>query len=445
VLFLVVHNPYAAELEREASRLVDLRERCAALAKARDWYAAFDRDAVGKKLVKQRARRDDLVRQRDRTQIALNQAAKQSAALHAESQMGHDPFYWFSKKRGKAKERYAVSVSHRNALTKEVADLERRLERARAKVKKSKRTLAKYDRFNCDAVVAELAIVESEIAACQANHDALVRDKQRLDDLLAGPVSALERLERDLSEATSRQTTLRSNLRSLQRDLKVAARLKQELDDASDKHDKWIVHKECEDEFDDGSPGRVLHDRRDRRSQVQGELSSLERQIASLERNTAKARKRVEETVARGTRDIRSVVIDGNNLCYVEDQFIGIAALQPLSQHLRESYQLAIVFDASILRLLSGSAEPRHRLTEDHLRVRFPGISVHVVDTQRQADETVLDAATDATAYVISNDRFQEFTDKPAVEANRVLRHEIVNGHIRVPDLSVLIPFGVRN
>jgi hypothetical protein len=50
----------------------------------------------------------------------------------------------------------------------------------------------------------------------------------------------------------------------------------------------------------------------------------------------------------------------------------------------------------------------------------------------------------DATSfvYVLSNDRFAEYAEKPAVRDGRVLRHEILNGRILVHDLDVAASFG---
>jgi hypothetical protein len=49
--------------------------------------------------------------------------------------------------------------------------------------------------------------------------------------------------------------------------------------------------------------------------------------------------------------------------------------------------------------------------------------------------------ATAPDAWVISNDRFREYTDKPAVRDDRLIRHEIVAGQLMVHDLDVSIGF----
>jgi len=90
-----------------------------------------------------------------------------------------------------------------------------------------------------------------------------------------------------------------------------------------------------------------------------------------------------------------------------------------------------VVFDASIRRALqSGDAE---------VRGVFGGnVKIHVVATSVKADATVLDlAGSDKTAFVISNDRFAEFWEKPAVKDGRLIRHEIVAGRVLIHDLGI--------
>jgi hypothetical protein len=42
---------------------------------------------------------------------------------------------------------------------------------------------------------------------------------------------------------------------------------------------------------------------------------------------------------------------------------------------------------------------------------------------------------------VISNDRFRDYTDKPAVRDDRLIRHEIVAGQVLVHDLDLRLGF----
>ncbi len=84
------------------------------------------------------------------------------------------------------------------------------------------------------------------------------------------------------------------------------------------------------------------------------------------------------------------------------------------------------------------------RFSDDDLRTALPAAKIHVVQSGRQADETVLDAATKATAWVVSNDRFGDYRDKRCVKEGRIIRHEILSDRILVHDLGVDEPIDVR-
>jgi rRNA-processing protein FCF1 len=133
---------------------------------------------------------------------------------------------------------------------------------------------------------------------------------------------------------------------------------------------------------------------------------------------------------SRALRQIGLILIDGNNLCYQEETFIRLAALKPLTSALLDKYPLIVVFDASIRGLM----QMGHEMIANEFDRR---VQVHVVATRQLADETLLDAASQPEAYVISNDRFREFVEKPVVQNGRLLRHEIVNGKVFVHDLNI--------
>jgi hypothetical protein len=67
------------------------------------------------------------------------------------------------------------------------------------------------------------------------------------------------------------------------------------------------------------------------------------------------------------------------------------------------------------------------------------------VASNQKADEMVLDAAAESTAYVISNDTFAEFPEKPAVREERLIKHEILSGRVFIHDLGVAEDFATAD
>jgi rRNA-processing protein FCF1 len=189
------------------------------------------------------------------------------------------------------------------------------------------------------------------------------------------------------------------------------------LSSAQNARQQAMVHQECEAEFGDGRVGIVK--------------AQLQRELEAVDRKSKKLAQRAIEVARIATQRIDKLVIDGNNLCYKGDQFIGLAALKPLVHALKHEHAIVVVFDPSIRRRLG----VRHAEIEKHFD---SCVDVLVVATGRKADETVLDLAEISPhTYVLSNDRFSEFIDKAAVREDRVIRCEIVDGQAFVHALKV--------
>lgn len=122
-------------------------------------------------------------------------------------------------------------------------------------------------------------------------------------------------------------------------------------------------------------------------------------------RKTQEANRRL---IGIATRDIRHIVIDGNNLCYEGKRFLKLAALEVLVPLLTHRYKVTLIFDASIRSKLELSSQDIANL--------FPQVErVHIVATRRKADETILAIASDDPhSFVLSNDRFADYPEKRA-------------------------------
>ncbi|MCH5377480.1 MAG: hypothetical protein JJ992_26275 [Planctomycetes bacterium] len=233
--------------------------------------------------------------------------------------------------------------------------------------------------------------------------DQLTARKEKVDAALAPVIEQIQEVEHEMV--------------LVEEDQRQAQMLEQELDDAENSYERAMVHQECEELFGTGSPRKAI--------------SRTSSQLRRLERDREKLVQRAESVAASAARDISKLVIDGNNLCYQESTFIGLSALKSVLPVLNDTFDVAVVFDASIRSMLKcGNKEIEKSLGK--------AADVHVVATRRKADETVLDlAGTDSAVFVLSNDRYAEFKEKPAVRDDRVIRHEIVSNMIMIHDLGV--------
>ena len=247
----------------------------------------------------------------------------------------------------------------------------------------------------------------------------------------------MNRLESELEVLESEVQDLDNDIDRLRREVADAERLDERISRAPTGYDRAMLHQECANRFGPSSPREVLRDRRSAMHQIRNSRQAKGRQAAAVERNIKKVEARIGQIAVRASRLIRALVIDGNNLCYQGGQFIGLAALKPLSQRLADSFDVTIIFDASIRRHLG--------LTDRALRAALPSANVHVVASRGKANETVLHVARDPFVYVLSNDRYAEYPDEPPVRENRLIRHEIVNGRVMVHDLLIDEPFFGRH
>jgi hypothetical protein len=154
-----------------------------------------------------------------------------------------------------------------------------------------------------------------------------------------------------------------------------------------------------------------------------------------LERDYKKTKQRVEKIALKAAREIDTIVVDGNNLCYEGRTFIGLAALQALMPYLSEYPKVIVVIDSEIRRMLK---------SDDFSIQKQLGSSVivHVVAARQKADETVLDLASDNEySYILSNDTFRDFNEKSVVKDDRIIRHEIIDGNIFVHDLQINVSY----
>lgn len=210
---------------------------------------------------------------------------------------------------------------------------------------------------------------------------------------------------------------LKTDLAMVNADIQAASRFDERLRNAADGAQRARIHQECQVRFGTGSPAHVIRTRSGRKRQ--------------LENNTPKVGRRILEELEKFDRTIERLIIDGNNLCYEGRTFIGLTALQALLGEIRGRFEIAVIFDASIRRLLR---------TNDHGISLILGTDqkVHVSPTRSAADEYLMKiAGDDARAFILSNDRFAEFHDYDVVKSGRVLRFMVAEGRIMVNALNV--------
>jgi hypothetical protein len=396
------YNPFAAryaELKQNVSLAEDEKNKwCQKI----EWYNRFNGNDASSSLwatKRESSSLDKLLKVIDSK--SCDKKAKVED-LEKSARPGPDPRYWLSTKRRAAK----VELE---GAKKEVAQLQERRNSLDQKIQEMKNLIDKQqtdlDRYrNFDHLEAEATIKALTVQIEQLNAE--IEEVMPLND----------RVDRQLMEPLTELNKLKQRKKELEADIDIANNLEQRLSSEQNTIQKKKIHIECSDRFGESKPTKVIRDKQE--------------ELKSVNRNIEKLHDRLCLISARVARVITELVIDGNNLCYQHQIFIGLAALQIVAQRLSSEFKVVIVFDASIRVLL--------QLRDRDITARFGGaVKVHIVSSRNKADETVLDAAAGTSAYVISNDRFRDYPDKPAVRDKRLIRHEILNGRVFIHDLNV--------
>ncbi|OMQ86016.1 hypothetical protein [Burkholderia pseudomallei] len=402
------YNPYDEEYAAIANRLSMVQAEAAELNEQLRWHSAFNETAATHDLIQATTLRAQLQNELANAIADQRQRISSLDELTREIEGGLAPWRWLS---GEYRRKQKLLDGQRNAIRR----LERHADEIRQKNAAAAEQLAareaelkRYRDFDKSAVEASLAALTTQLTRLASELARVRLQKEDFDRQFAAPIAALH-------EANNKK-------RALVRDIDRAKSLDQRL---SERHttaaERARIHGECRSAFQVSVPRKVVEAKHN-------ELTSLNREIRKLEN-------RLRSAAKLASVKIKGVVIDGSNLCFQRgNEFIGLSALAVLTQSLSRKYAVTIVFDGTMRPYLTNS--------RGEMALRVPNnVSVFVLASELKADETVLDTATDTRVFVISNDAFGDFGDKPAVREGRVLNHEIQNGRISVHALNVELSY----
>jgi hypothetical protein len=400
-------NPHNSTVIRLSAQLSELVRQEKTIADEMEWHSNCDVKTLD----------DDLRQSEDYAAKFLMELAsierdsiinKQQLAA-TDSQIGTllNPANWFSK--GQAALRSArkelLAIGQKLADSKRLK--QKNLEDVISWAAEIEPTSRRYRSIDADKLRNDLVDVRRRLAITKRELDSIAAQKERVDTTLAP-------LVREIQELESKQNAARTRLSR-------AENLEQELSSADNSYERAMIHDRCDHELGNGKPRIVM--------------AEEQRKIRRIERDLEKARRRAEEIGRKASRIIETLIIDGNNLCYEGRTFIGLSAIAALAPALSKDHLVVIVFDSAIRRMLQANdSQIQGYLGND--------AKVHVVASRQLADETVLElGCANKFTYVLSNDRFADFNDKSVVREGRIIQHEIVNGHVFVPDLGLSAKF----
>lgn len=396
-------NPYIQKIKKLQNDIEQWNAELNKEEKQLHWYENFD-------LNQMKSCKNELINKKSAIEVQLLDAKSEIETLQKrlDEISKNKSAFWKLKSFFSEEQRELRSQikSVRSAITKleddrlantaKASELDTKIDQCDADISK----FLNFDETNSRGIISQLKL---SIESVRPQIQTLQAKSKELIDLINDELDDLNDKKNELS--------------SIQDDIETANEIDQELSLAENSYERAMAHQKCERLFGDSKPQRVK--------------SNKQRQITSIERSINKIEQRIKTKVARHNRTIEHLIFDGNNFCYTDQSFIGLSALLPTLDELKESYKITVIFDASIRRLLKAN--------DQKIRKWLPKeIDLHVVATRQAADETILEyAAKRENAYVITNDRFADFASNAVVQQNRLIRHEILVDQLFIHELQI--------
>lgn len=403
------YNPYSQEFSRIKSILGEVKNKNKILADDLTWFDNTDIGRIYILLDGAKQRKETILRRIVEGEAEIDVLQRKSNEIKSLIGTAFNPFNWFDSEQKNLKARLNVIKKELHSKQNYIDGEKKLLSEIKSSISDKVEELEKHKLFNRQQTVNDLSEATNKIAELENELIQVRKRKAKVDIELRPIIDQIIRYESDTAKA-------KDNIRRAQS-------MRQQLDRAGNSYERAMVHRECENLFGDGNPSNVIR--------------KQEKLVRQYEKDLDKTRRRAGQVGNKAARDIKKIVIDGNNLCYERSEFVGLEPLITLTKWLhQEEYKVIVVFDSAIRSQLQSN--------DKGIRAQFDdGVEVHIVASKQLADETILNiASNNKFCYVISNDRYGEYREKEAVVDGRIIRHEIVDKSIMIHDLSFSQRYG---
>jgi hypothetical protein len=396
-------NPHTKQLTELSERTNRLAKELHQLGGVIAAYESNSKEQLWRELNREVESHNHILSQLEQACAEAENARKKLQRVQSAIGTLWNPLNWADDEQ----ERLRIS---RDRLVSELRELENRKQgidqqfrEAQSRYKNAKEWYEWYIGFDIDTERNRHARLADQARTATIERDHLQLRQLAVEKALRPHLASIAEIERELEDLRARKS--------------LAEGFQSRLDEAGSSYERKLIHDKCEQAFGHGNPRKVLNETRPL--------------IERFERDLNKTVDRATQAARDAGLVIASIVIDGNNLCFTSgSRFVGIEVLQKVVSDLSSKYQMFVVFDASIRRRLG--------LNDKAIQGRLDqAAEVHIMPSKEKADETVLDLAGKLSdRFVLSNDRYAEFPEKPAVAEGRLLKHEIVDGRVFIRALK---------
>ena len=287
-----------------------------------------------------------------------------------------------------------------------------------------KKAVTVFQNLDYAGILRKLEDSDVKVAGLESEFEHASRLKNKVAEAQRDVYEALEKTRRELDGIETKRERV-----EIKRDR--AQEVERELANASTPEEKYRVYEK-------NGWGREMERPWQVRQACEREIEAFSRQQESLARTRDKLEERLCEIAEKMSRDIRTLIIDGNNLLYDnKNNLIGDAPLQALvSEFLSSnSYRVRVFFDPGVQRILGRRIREIESLFGEN-------VEVVIAPPGTKADQMILaEADADSKTYVITCDRFHDYPDRQTVKDGRLLAHRVMEGSIHVPELGIRASF----
>lgn len=401
--YILKYNPYAKDIQSLETDINRFEEKKKSLKANLNWFELRSNEDLNNNLEDLSNKEDIKFLEVRKIEEKINRLEIKFKELKKSIKSKFNPFNLFSSTQ-------ITLRKESKLLLNQIADLQKIkrseldiLEKIRNKKNQIEKDISRYNTFNYSQTTELIKKLDSNIYLFQTELQKLSKPKKEVDLELRPILKKLLKIESERLNAD--------------RTISKAKKYENRLNNAFDGRERAIIHNECERKLGDSTPRKIIQ----RNSRL----------VKKLGRDIEKLENRASQIQIKALRTIDKIVIDGNNMCYDGNNFIGLQPLIKLTSALKDKYETILIFDSDIRSLL--------RLDENAITAKFEEkIKVHIVATKQKADETILDLAShNKFIYIISNDRYVEYSDKEVVSSQRFLRHEIINNKLLIHDINI--------
>lgn len=399
-------NPYDEEYFKLDRQIMSLKNQIYNIQSKIQWYDSVNLASLTSELLSLKNKEMELKRLINISCAQDEKIQDDIIVLKGKIKSLLNPFYWFSSKQNKLRKEKNMLLSERRNLLSQIEYYKTKyIENEKAKQDKELNIL-EYEEFQRPKQVVFRNTLMEELAEKEIDWIDINRKRENVDIELRPTLELIAMYQNDI------QTS--SHI------LERAESFEWELENTYNKYEKSQIHDRCENELGASSPRYIINSERNK--------------LNALDRNLKKAEAKAYEIGRKSARVIKKIIIDGSNMCHIGKQFVGLDPLKYVVGELEKKYEVLIIFDASIRNKLD--------TRNNYLESIFKKSKIHIVQNGSSADETILNLAeNDKTCYILSNDRFVEYSDKEVVKQKRLINHEIVDGRVLINDLKINLSF----